>query len=185
MRYICSILLACALMSYDVPKGWFKAGSAPDAYEMGTDVGAGMKSKNAATIKSTKRKIKGFGTLMQNFSADKYRGKKIKLTGYMRSDDVESWAGLWLRVDGRTGQPALSFDNMYDRAIKGSVDWTKCEIVLDVPEEATNIAYGALLHGTGQIWFDGLAFEEVAAVTKATGKQAGNVLKEPQNMSFD
>ncbi len=181
MKYFFLLLTAIAVMSYDVPKGWFKAGSKPTDYDMGTDVGAGRNKQNAATIKSTSKKINGFGTLMQNFGPDKYMGKRIKLTAYMKSVDVEEWAGMWLRVDGAEGGKSLSFDNMQDRPITGTKDWTKCEIVLDVPMGATNIAYGSLLAGTGQIWFDGLKFEEVGPATRTTDAKAN----EPQNLNFD
>lgn len=43
--------------------------------------------------------------------------------------------GLWFRVDGTTGK-SLSFDNMQDRAVKGTTEWARYEIVLDVPEGA-------------------------------------------------
>ena len=39
--------------------------------------------------------------------------------------------------------------------------WKKYEIVLDVPQQATNLAYGALLDGTGEIWISDLSFETV------------------------
>jgi len=50
---------------------------------------------------------------------------------------------------------------MQGRAIKGTTDWTLYDIVLDVPDSASNIAFGALLTGKGQIWFDNLKFEIV------------------------
>lgn len=181
MRYISLFLLAVALCAYDLPAGWFRAGSKPADYEMGTDPGAGMNKSNAATIKSIKKKIDGFGTLMQTFSADRYKGKRIRLSGYMKADGVDGTAGFWLRVDGKGNEGSLSFDNMYDRPIKGTADWTKCEIVLDVPEQSAQIAYGALLAGTGQIWFDGLNFEEVPKTVPTTdGKN-----KEPENLNFE
>ena len=89
----------------------------------------------SATIRCTADPpAEGFGTLMQQCGAKPYGGKRLRLTGYARSKDVEGWAGLWLRADGleKTG---LAFDNMMKRPIKGSTDWTKYAIVLDVPDE--------------------------------------------------
>lgn len=63
------------VFSFDVPKGWIKAGSEPKKYEMSLEKGAGQDGKNAATIKSIDKKISGFGTLMQNCLPDKYLGK--------------------------------------------------------------------------------------------------------------
>ncbi len=61
------------------------------------------------------------------------------MTGYLKSDSVNGWTGLWLRVDNADNQP-LSFDNMYDRGITGTTAWTKYEIILDVPDNASNLA---------------------------------------------
>lgn len=182
------------LMSFDFPMpfGWFAAGSDPKSYDMGTDAGAGQDGKNAATIKSIDKEIKGFGTLMQNCLPGKYLGKRVKMTGYMKTADVQAWAGFWLRVDQKGSQQFLSFDNMYNgksnRSITGTTSWTKYEIVLDVPAEASNIAYGALLNGTGQIWFDNLSFEIVDNSVPTTGSGPNDATKstlaEPTNLNF-
>ncbi len=157
-----------ALLSFDKPSGWFNAGSKPQSYEMGIDKGVGQSGKNAATIKSKDSKIDGFGTLMQQCSPDKYLGKRVRMTGYVKSENVANWAGLWLRVDQSGSQQPLSFDNMGNRPIKGTTGWKKCEIVLDVPSNATLIAFGALLDGTGQIWFDNITFEVVDKSVQTT-----------------
>jgi hypothetical protein len=56
---------------------------------------------------------------------------------------------------------ALSFDNMQRRAIKGTVDWERYEIVLDVPDRSVHLAFGILLDGRGQVWIDNIRFEVV------------------------
>lgn len=173
-----------AILSFDLPKGWYKSGSAPEKYEMGVEFGSGRASKYAATIQSNARRIHGFGTLMQNISADKYRGKKIKLSGYMKSYDVEKWAGFWLRVDAKKSKTPLSFDNMYDRPVSGNSNWQKYEIILDVPDNASNIAFGALLSGTGKIWFDDLKIEEVPGSVSSTGSKHKQ-RTEPENLDFE
>ena len=177
-----------ALSSFDLPTGWFNAGSKPKSYEMSIHKGAGQDGKNAATIKSTDKKIKGFGTLMQKSKPDKYLGKRIKMTGFVKSENVTTWAGLWFRVDQAGSQQPLSFDNMGDRPIKGTTAWTKYEIVLDVPSNASLIAYGALLDGTGQIWFDNISIEIVDDNVRTTGSQnekKSATQNEPTNLDFE
>lgn len=152
-----------------LPTGWSRAGDQPQSYRMTVDSVTEQDKRKTLTIKSVEMPINGFGTLMQNFSSEKYLGKKIRMTAYMKSKDVENWAGFWLRVDGTDRKEgSLSFDNMNNRAIKGTTDWTKYEIVLDVPKEATNIAFGALIHGTGQIWFEKFDFKVVKKSTPVT-----------------
>jgi len=183
--------LTATLFSFDLPTGWFKAGSVPKSYDMGVDKGAGQNGGNAATIKSIDKKINGFGTLMQNCLPDNYLGKRVRMSGMVKTKDVSDWSGLWFRIDEKGSDKSLGFDNMHDgkkdRSIRGTTDWTKYEIVLDVPLNASNLAYGALLVGTGQIWFDNIKFEIVdnSVPTTGEGKEALMPSKEPVNLDFE
>lgn len=162
--------LTVTLFSFDLPTGWFKAGSKPKSYVMDIENGAGHDGKDAFTIKSIKKKIKGFGTLMQNSPLEKYFSKKVRMSCFVKSKDVADWAGMWLRIDQLGSERILGFDNMQDRPIKGTTEWIKYEIVLYVPSKATNMAYGVMLNGTGQIWFDNITFEIVDNSVETTGQ---------------
>lgn len=163
-----------------LPSGWYRGGSKPTSYKMHTDSIAGQDGKKVLTIKSVDKEIDGFGTLMQSFLPDKYLGKRIRMTGYMKSKNVDDWAGFWLRVDQAESKQSLSFDNMEDRSVKGTTDWKKYEIVLDVPKNASNIAFGALLSSTGQIWFEKFNFEIVDKSVTPTGR-----IKNEPNLDFE
>ncbi|HTL81570.1 MAG TPA: hypothetical protein VL651_07690 [Bacteroidia bacterium] len=158
------------LFSFTMPRGWLGAGSQPEKYNMGIDSIGGRDGGRAGTIKSKEKKISGFGTLMQEFKADSFAGKRVRMTGYLKTKDVKSWSALWFRVDGGNYRIEEAFDNMHDRPLRGTNDWTKCELVLDVANDATEIAFGALLAGTGQVWFDDIKFEVVDASVPITGK---------------
>jgi hypothetical protein len=179
------LLAIITLYAFDLPINWHIAGSKPKSYQMGLDKGSGQDGKTAATIKSIDKKIEGFGTLMQSCSADKFHGKRVRMSGYIKSENVVQWAGLWLRVDQQGSTKSLSFDNMSDRPVKGTTGWQKYEIVLDVPATASALAYGALLSGTGQIWFDNITFEIVDNSVKTTGKNGPSGLSEPTNLDFE
>ncbi len=178
------------LTAFDFPSDWIIGGSKYKCYYMGTEKGAGRDGKNAATLLSVNKKINGFGTLMQNSLPDKFLGKRVRMTGYMKTADVKEWAGLWFRVDQQFTGQALGFDNMHDgssdRSLGGTKDWTRCELVLDVPLSASNLAYGALLQGTGQIWLDDINFEIVDKSIPVTCIQDGFMpLLEPTNLDFE
>jgi hypothetical protein len=190
------IVLTITLIAFDLPTAWFKAGSKPKSYDMGIDKGAGKDGKNAATIKSIDKIIDGFGTLMQNCLPGNYLGKRIRMSGWIKTKDVSEWSGLWLRIDTKTPIKAVVFDNMHDgkkdMSIKGTTDWKKYEIILDVPDNASNLAYGALLVGTGQIWFDNLNFEIVSPDIQTTGIEMEtkssvytSPLQGPSNLDFE
>ncbi len=163
-------------------KGWFLAGSEPGSYTIGLDKTIYKSGASSAFIESTNKEIKGFGTLMQTSSAMEYLGKRIKMTAFIKSENVSNWAGMWLRVDSKQ-KKILSFDNMQNRPIKNSTDWTKYEIVLDVPNESGSLNFGILLGGTGKVWFDTIKFEVVDRLnTELTSKNIVNT--KPKNLDF-
>lgn len=163
--------------------GWFLAGSHPGNYNIDLDKSVYKTGKSSAVLESTKKKTDGFGTLMQTCSAEEYLGKRIKMTAYVKSKDVSDWAGMWMRVDSKYSREALSFDNMQDRPIKGTSDWTKCEIILDVPEESSTLNFGILLSGAGKVWFDDIKFEVVSKL-ESKETSANTLNKKPINLNF-
>ena len=178
-------LAAGSLALYaEVPKGWFMAGSKPAEYESSVDNGNAYGGQPSAYLRSKKPQLEtGFGTLMQNFSAEQYVGKRVRFSALVKSDSVERWAGLWMRVDGKPGQ-TLSFDNMQDRPIKGTSAWRNCEVVLDVPAGALGIYFGILLDGPGTVWMNSAKFEEVPADTPTTDKIKAPA-QGPTNLGFE
>jgi hypothetical protein len=140
-------------------KSWFTAGNVQTSYKTEIDSSVFQHGHKSVLIESLDKNIDGFATIMQTCNARDYLGTRVKMTGYIKSKNVTDWAGMWLRVDSRTEMKSLSFDNMQDRPITGNSDWTKCEIILDVPEESGTLNFGALISGTGKIWFDNISFE--------------------------
>lgn len=184
-----TLMLGASLLSFtnlsDEIKGWFLAGSNPEWYEIGVENNTERDGK-VGFLKSTQSKIKekGFGTIMQQFTPQDYLGKKVKLSGYIKASNIDNWAGMWMRVDGANNKP-LSMDNMQDRPIKGTVGWKKYEIILDIPQESTLIAYGVLLSGTGSVWLDNFEFEIIEESTNTTGSGRAYQLESPTNTDFE
>jgi hypothetical protein len=158
--------------SYKYIQDWSYWLSESPNYEMSLEKSIESENQNTFTIKSIKSKFYGFGSLMKTIKSDGYLGKTIKMTGYLKTADVKSWAGLWMRVDYYDAA-VLAFDNMQNRGVKRTTDWTKYEIVLFVPEEATSISYGTLLDGTGQVWFKDVVLQVVADTIAETGMNKG------------
>lgn len=119
---------------------------------------------------------------MQQFNAGQYLGKRVRLSGLVKSQEVAAWAGLWVRVD--KGKEMVSFDNMQDRAIKGTTDWRRYEVVLDVPKDATGIALGILLTGPGEVWMNGASFDVVGPDVAVTGSNNAKIPDRPVNLDF-
>lgn len=181
---LCVLLAPLAMAAADLPAGWIKAGSHPGEYEMGVDTATRREgSKASGFIRAKAVELHGFGTLMQMADPGEFRGKRVRLSGWVKSEKVQSgWAGMWLRIDGRTPGEMLGFDNMQSRPIKGTTGWTRYEIVLDVPNEAAALAFGVLLAGDGQVWLDDLEFEVVPPTVPTTGMGPP---RPPHNLDFE
>src|SRR5690242_9926452 len=109
-----AVLAMCSLAwGMEAPQGWFLAGNRPADYETGVDAQTVYGGQPSAYLKSKSAAIEGFGTLMQSFSAEEYLGKRIRYSAFVKTDSVQDWTGLWLRVDGVQG--SLAFDNMQTR----------------------------------------------------------------------
>ena len=98
----------------------------------------------------------GFMPLIQGMPPGAAAGHLLKLSGRIRTEAVEGWAGLWMRVDARG--TFVAFDNMRQTGPRGTTDWQRFEIALPIAAGAERIVFGTLLSGRGTAWFDDLAF---------------------------
>ncbi|MEK4028875.1 AraC family transcriptional regulator [Pseudobacillus sp. FSL P4-0506] len=167
-------------------KGWFLSGSHPFHYEMGTDTKVVHQGNCSGYLKSvTVQNADEFATIMQQFKAAKFLGKRVKLSAYIKTEKVDQFAGMWMRVDNAAGD-VLQFDNMNNRPITGSTEWNLYSIVLDVTEDSSVISFGVLLSGIGHVWMDGFTFTEVSTSVPTTNLEVtAELLDEPANLSFE
>ncbi|WP_224241666.1 AraC family transcriptional regulator [Hyalangium gracile] len=147
--------------SKNLPVGWFVTQSAPNLYEAGVDTKSPCEGTRSAFLRSRTDTTTGYGTFMQAFGAQDFRGKRLRFSATLRVKDVDGWAGLWMRVEGSDPKNPLGFDNMQSRALAGTTGCKRYDVVLDVPSESSAIMAGLLLSGTGQAWLDGVRFEVV------------------------
>jgi hypothetical protein len=169
------------------PKGWILSGSNPADYSVAVDSATSHNGHNVLKYMSVKETT-GFGTVMQMIKADKYKGKRVRLSGYIKSGDVKSWAGLWMRVDSSDKGDSIAFDNMQNRAVKGTTAWKKYEVVLDVSAtEAKVIAFGFLLDGPGTLWVSEMSLDIVdkkVPLTDMDKKGKSGYPDAPVNLEF-
>ena len=169
----------------DIPAGWSLGGSNPQDYAVGVDLGEQVSGYASAYLKAASSNPVGFVTLMQNFKANNYRAQRIKLSAYIKTRYIGGWAALWMRVNDASGKP-LSFDDMRDRPLIGSSEWTEIDVVLDVPPISDEISFGILLQGRGQVWIDNIKVTIVNSDVPVT-----DVLKDktenysPKNLDFE
>jgi hypothetical protein len=99
-----------------------------------------------------------FGVASASLPISSVAGKLVRYSGYIRTEAIaRGYAGLWLRVDGRSG--VLFLDNMSARGASGTQDWTRYQIEVRAPSDATGLVLGVLHPGDGTAWFDSLSVE--------------------------
>src|SRR5437763_483958 len=167
-------LLAPAVARAQVPSGWQAITDGSSDYTVRSD-GArrdGGQGFAGATIKANVESPRGSAMLAQSIRADAYRGKRVRLSGYLKTIGVnEGTAVLFMRVDG-DGLVLMS-DYMQNRPLMLTNDWARQEIVLDVPRNAIGVTYGFMLGGSGPAWLDDVQLDVVSEDVATTGQVGG------------
>ncbi|NOJ72554.1 helix-turn-helix transcriptional regulator [Paenibacillus alvei] len=169
------------------PPGWTITGVYPNQYRVSVDRVHVHRGRASGTIRAKEvADPRGFCTLMQMIKAGKYAGQRLRLSGFLKTDGVKGWAGMWMRVDAKDEVP-INFDNMDERPIVGTTEWSPYEVVLDIAPYAEVIAFGVLLSGSGQVWMDGIRLDMVDDSVPTTGGLAADnkMPDEPVNLDFE
>lgn len=185
-----------------MPAGWLLRGSAPQDYDLVSDRDLVYRGNASALLKSHDKDISPylFGSALQVAAAEPFIGKRVHLSAYMRilDDDRERSAVLWLRATDLNSALLIS-ETTSARAPKLTEDWTRYDIVADMPWEATEIIYGVSLRGKGAVWIDDVRIEAIdrAALELTRGGprlpmgvvvqavRQGEPLANPTNLGFE
>ena len=135
----------------DVPAGWWQVGTPGAGYVVETAASSfGLKS---VAVHAENASRTTFGGIGQAVSAAPYAGSRVQLTAKLKTLEVNGWSGLWVRLDAEDGR-VITLDNMSDRGVYGTRPWRRQRVVLDVPEDAVRIVFGAIQNGSGRTWVD-------------------------------
>jgi hypothetical protein len=177
-----STLGGCAFLRQGRRSGqWclYGTGTQASALPVDFDTSSARTGTSSGHIKVISDTIVGY--LRQVIKPDAYSGKRIRFTAYIRTVGISGsgfrGAALWMRVDGDRG--TLAFDNMAERVISRSADWTKCEIVLDIPQKSIGITFGLLLGTPGDAWVDDATIEVVGKDVRVTKASLVSIPKSP------
>lgn len=183
---VLAIPLNCLAQDPDaLPIGWDRVGppQAVALYQVGLDREIRHGGQASLRIRFVGPTPSEYGTVVsQSFLADDFRGQRVRLVGHTRTADADGMGRLWIRVDGsHLGTP---FDNMSDRAVTGTTEWTRHELVVDVPSDASVVHLGAIFSGGGTLWIDDLEFGRSDASTAVTGVMREVVQRPPADPSL-
>ncbi|MEA2711510.1 MAG: hypothetical protein QOF78_4111 [Phycisphaerales bacterium] len=97
-----------------------------------------------------------------------HRGKRVRLSAYLKTRDVERCAGVQMLVlDGAMN--TISMDVIGTPAVRGTTsDWVRCSSVADIPHNAVQIQFAGALWGPGVVWMDGFEIADVPTTVPTT-----------------
>jgi hypothetical protein len=139
-----------------MPGGWFNSvpfvGGVSTDYDVAVVPRTEGNSGRCVRMQRSRAGKREFGSLMQRCPIHNFSGKRLRVAAELRTENLESWAGLWVRIDG--SKIHLFLDNMHDRPIRGTTQWTEYAIETKVPPNSEWLNYGILLLFNGTLWAD-------------------------------
>jgi erythromycin esterase len=139
--------------------GWVQAGFG--GYVMSIDGSATRSGRQSLLLQHAggPRDPRSFGLVMQQIPADLVAGQRIRFSGFIRTVGItDGYAGLWFQASNADRSSVVQ-DNLAGRGPSGTTGWTRYEIDLEIPADASTVNFGMLLPGNGRAWFDALSLE--------------------------
>ena len=149
-----------------LPSIWTLAGNNQTEYEGGTDDTERFGGKSSGYIKSKGFNIAGYGVLATAVAAGPFCGRTVRLSAWVKTDDVQRWSGLWIGTETPahrftpTGTPDPWFN--VDRSLRGCRDWKRYTLDLAVPADATRVLFGVAVAGRGTAYINEVRLDPVA-----------------------
>lgn len=141
-----------------IPNGWRAGNRNGQDIVLGTDLLIKHTGRSSGFIKRDPKPVPANGVMMQSIVADQYRNKRVRLSVYLKSEDVQS-AHIFFTV--QSPDSAIAYANTRNEAIHETTDWTLCQLTLDIPGNSRNMDFGVILFGQGVIWVDDCKLEIV------------------------
>ena len=156
----------CALWSHfgpsRVPANWSFLTAQPKIYRTGYDKVANSQTPTSLVIRSLNSSAEGFAGLSQKCDATPYRGQRVRISVWIKTDGVNGSAYFFFVVNDQEGaRLACGADG-----VGGSRYWRQYAAVVDVPEEAATLFYDMALSGAGKAWFNDLQIDVVPNTVK-------------------
>jgi hypothetical protein len=139
--------------------GWMVSGTRLDAYELAIVEDAQKPRPRAAVLRTVADPGDGGGTVAQIIHADSYRGKTVSFGASLEGIQGDASSYIWLRVGRNSEQLALL--NEPDPPLQGVFEAHGLKAVLPVAPDATVVAFGVSLQGTGAVRITDACFDVV------------------------
>ena len=154
---------------YQAPEpGWSLSGGGRDAYQVFLDTAVAREGHPTVHLFPLGPTRDKYGTWARGADASKYVGKHVRFTIQTKTHGTTERADFWARVQA-PDSPGDGFGlGGHWTYLPAESDWTRREIVLDVPPDADRFNYGVGISGPGEMWFDAPNMEIVGPEVPVT-----------------
>lgn len=147
-----------------IPVGWFiprgGGSGSPEEYQIVVVRTTRVSGRASLQIRAIAQTTTGHGGVMQCFR-NPAPGQQ-SLIGHLKALKADHEGGsLWIRADSESGEN-IAFQNMDQRRIKGTTDWERHSVRIEVPPSAVQLCFGVFHRGPGTLWADQLSLDEGA-----------------------
>jgi hypothetical protein len=139
-----ALLQACGSVFHEAK--WVIGGSAPEEYVMEA-AGSATEGEGATVSLRSKGAAAGFGSAFSTLDAKGLVHRRVTISGDVQTRGVAPGAALALRVV----HGATILVTATDDAMSGDSEWTSRSTTIAVPSDATQMEYGVILRGSGQV----------------------------------
>jgi peptidase S41-like protein len=134
---------------------WHLRETQPGTYHM-TVIGASNSLGSTVAIRAESAPASAYGQAEFGVPIRSPGAQRISVTADLHPQSVRERATLWIRAD-RNGQPLIV--EYAQIPTRGTSDWQHQETGFVVPDDASSIAYGVLLQGSGEVTIRHLTIE--------------------------
>jgi len=161
---------AAAAEERPLPGGWFlHAEPSVNHYRIGLDRETRHEGKSAGILESlaAESQKNHYARLVQSIDASKYHGKRLRLSAFLKTQDVTETARLSVESPHLYSDSSDAF--YQEPPLRGSNDWRRYEIEFTVPAAGVvkQIDCCVNLYGPGRVWVDDVSLEVICSVKDA------------------
>ena len=159
--------------TWNVPRGWSAHETVPHEYRVGTDHRVVHSGKASLFLRSLVAAPAGLVGVSQQFAAEAYQGRRVRVSAFLRSERVAQGAELEFSANGSAGIVGER------AAVRGTAPWKRYELVMEVPAGAGWVGFWLTMRGTGTLWADDFSVEQVSSGVPLTKTR-----RQPENLGF-
>ncbi|MBK8222869.1 MAG: hypothetical protein IPK73_17760 [Candidatus Obscuribacter sp.] len=150
------------------PRFWRLQGKDLSKSELVVDESVTFNGRRSCLLQHDPAQSNERSVMVQTMGAIELRQRRLCFSAKVKTENVEGKAALFVCILDSNVEYLLK-DEMPGRELSGCNDWTELKVVIDVPELARYINFGAQIIGApGKLWISDLSISEVSLAVPPT-----------------